>query len=249
MQQFLDNNLTDIQYEGFEPDGDSETYVRDAVSKMLDSCPYDSRARVRVFDLSEEYRVEIAVNHVAGKFQAVGEEVTLREALNAAINKIDHQLEDWRLTRFKDGPEHGFDVLLVDDDPLSIKLLETCFHQNGCRTVAVENGERALEKMEKKKFDLIVMDWNMPRLDGGKTLSALDRKMSIKAARSGAEFGKLPVLTYSIYEKNKIQFPDTKNFFRMGHLSKMASYQALQSVTSEFLRKLKGSAGLTMAIQ
>jgi CheY-like chemotaxis protein len=241
-------NLIDVRYIGFAPEVDSDSYIQDALTKLRESCPYGSRLVAQFTDLSDRYRLELFVYHQFGKFTAVSEEVTIGEALNLSIGDIYKKIDEWRLTRFKmkEG-ESVFDVLLVDDDPLSIKVLEACFQQNGCRTVAVENGERALEKIEKKKFDLIVMDWNMPRLDGGQTICALDRKISQRALRPESE--KMPVLTYSIYEKNKIQFPNTKNFFRIGHLSKMASYRALQSVTSEFLRRLKGSTGLKVAIQ
>jgi len=58
------------------------------------------------------------------------------------------------------------EILLVEDHranrDLGIELLEN-FH---CRTTSVSNGEEAIEIVKKQKFDLILMDCQMPEMDG-----------------------------------------------------------------------------------
>lgn len=244
----IESGTPQIKYEGFQPDSESETWVQQSLLKILDSCPYDSRMLASIVDEGLQYRVTISVVHQSGKFDVEASAETIIEAVQAANQRLGKQLEEWRIVRFKDkNGQEVFDVLLVDDDPISIKLLEACFHQYGCRTVAVPSGERALEKVGSKKFDLIVMDWNMPRLDGEQTLKALDRKIGHLSGASALE--KLPVLTYSVYDKNKIEFPSTQHLFRFGHMSKLTSFQTLQSITSEFLRRLKRTTTMTWAPQ
>ncbi len=234
-----ENQNLNIEYKGFSPDAESEYKIKTTLTGLLESCPYDSIVKAKIADHDDHYLVEIFVHHQSGKFSAIGEETTLSEALSVAASELTARLQDWRLTRFNQASketQEGLDVLIVDDDPLAIRLLETCLQENGCRTVAAENGERAMEKIERQKFDLVVMDWMMPRLNGGQTVSAIDRKIKKK---NNSSTQKIPVLTYSICEKGKIQFPKTDVLFQIGHMSKIASYQILQKLTRELLRQVK----------
>jgi sigma-B regulation protein RsbU (phosphoserine phosphatase) len=57
-------------------------------------------------------------------------------------------------------------VLLVDDDPNILTLLEYTFRQQGYETVSAENGAVALELLDATNPDLIVTDVMMPVVDG-----------------------------------------------------------------------------------
>lgn len=57
-------------------------------------------------------------------------------------------------------------VLLAEDDLVSRKIVTILLKTKGFEVVAVENGKDAVSAYEKDKFDLILMDVNMPYLDG-----------------------------------------------------------------------------------
>jgi len=57
-------------------------------------------------------------------------------------------------------------VLLVDDDPGVLKLLELTFRKQGYGTVTAANGLEALRRIEETAPDLIITDVAMPELDG-----------------------------------------------------------------------------------
>jgi len=57
-------------------------------------------------------------------------------------------------------------VLLVDDDPNILTLLEHTFRQQGYRTVSAQDGLAALQLLEQVTPDLIVTDVMMPLMDG-----------------------------------------------------------------------------------
>jgi len=61
-------------------------------------------------------------------------------------------------------------ILLVDDDDGIRASLSAFLSRSGFQVDTVSNGEQALEKLEKFKPDLIVMDVLMPRMDGRETL-------------------------------------------------------------------------------
>jgi CheY-like chemotaxis protein len=57
-------------------------------------------------------------------------------------------------------------ILVVDDDPLVIRLIIDTLHLEGYDVDSAENGVAALEKLRHAHFDLILSDLHMPQLDG-----------------------------------------------------------------------------------
>lgn len=59
-----------------------------------------------------------------------------------------------------------FPILVVEDHPVSRKVLETTLAKAGYETVSVENGKQALEILGKRFFPIVLTDWMMPEMDG-----------------------------------------------------------------------------------
>jgi len=57
-------------------------------------------------------------------------------------------------------------VLVAEDDPVSRNMVTILLKKHGFKVIAVENGKEAISAFEKEKFDIILMDVNMPYLDG-----------------------------------------------------------------------------------
>ncbi len=57
-------------------------------------------------------------------------------------------------------------VLYADDDPGLRRLVERGLGAQGVRVVAVEDGQAALERLAVEEFDVVGLDYYMPRLDG-----------------------------------------------------------------------------------
>jgi len=57
-------------------------------------------------------------------------------------------------------------VLIVDDDPHIRQLLVFAFHKAGLSTVEAGDGEDALAQVGRHAPDLVLLDINMPRMDG-----------------------------------------------------------------------------------
>lgn len=66
----------------------------------------------------------------------------------------------------------GCRVLLVDDDASLRLVLSRWFSSKGAVPTEADDGDNALEQLRKKEFDLILLDIQMPRVDG---LSALPK--------------------------------------------------------------------------
>ncbi len=67
-------------------------------------------------------------------------------------------------------------VLVVDDDPEIVEMLNEVISRKGFKVVGVGSGEQALEELEKQHFDLIFMDLVLPGMSGVEALSAIKEK-------------------------------------------------------------------------
>jgi CheY-like chemotaxis protein len=57
-------------------------------------------------------------------------------------------------------------VLLVEDNAVNQEVARAMLHEIGVETVSVWSGEEALDKLFVERFSLVLMDCQMPRLDG-----------------------------------------------------------------------------------
>ena len=57
-------------------------------------------------------------------------------------------------------------VLVVDDDPMCVKLIETVLEGAGLKVCSASNPETTLNAIEERKPELILMDLRLPGIDG-----------------------------------------------------------------------------------
>lgn len=60
-------------------------------------------------------------------------------------------------------------VMLVEDNVVNQKVVQHAFADYGVNVVVVESGRQALETLKTQRFDLILMDCQMPEMDGYET--------------------------------------------------------------------------------
>ncbi len=63
----------------------------------------------------------------------------------------------------------GVYVMVAEDNPASLKLMETLLRKRGCYVDTAGSGREALDKMRRRRYDIIFMDVSMPSLDGLET--------------------------------------------------------------------------------
>jgi len=70
-------------------------------------------------------------------------------------------------------------VLMVDDDVLNIRIVEHFLkEETKCRIVEATSGKEALKRLDEMPVDLIILDVEMPEMDGFATLSKIREKHS-----------------------------------------------------------------------
>ncbi|MBQ9419263.1 MAG: response regulator, partial [Synergistaceae bacterium] len=61
-------------------------------------------------------------------------------------------------------------VLIVDDNDMNRVVLRSLMKETGIKIDEAEGGEECLEKVKQNHYDVILMDYMMPRMDGKQTL-------------------------------------------------------------------------------
>jgi CheY-like chemotaxis protein len=67
----------------------------------------------------------------------------------------------------------GLAILLVDDSPDYTKMMELRLKKYGAEIEVVNSGFKALDLVRARNFDVILMDIQMPGMDGLKTIKAM----------------------------------------------------------------------------
>src|SRR6516164_2949654 len=89
-------------------------------------------------------------------------------------------------------------VLVVDDDPQIRRVLRTALAGQGYEPIEARNGKEAMEKLNQDKPDLILLDVNMPRMNG------------IEACRAIRAISEIPIIMLTVRdaEADKIETLD-----------------------------------------
>ena len=91
-------------------------------------------------------------------------------------------------------------ILVVDDDPQIRRVMKVTLVSHGYETIEARTGEEALESLPAVMPNLVLLDMNMPGMDGLETCRAI---------RSGSD---IPVIILSVRntEKDKVAALDAE---------------------------------------
>ncbi len=85
---------------------------------------------------------------------------TLRRTLQPELNTINGARLDTL------SPQRRGRVLLVEDNPVNQLVAKGMLGKLGCEVIVAGHGGEALDQLEQSEFDLVLMDCNMPVMDG-----------------------------------------------------------------------------------
>ena len=95
-------------------------------------------------------------------------------------------------------------ILLVEDDLVSQFYLKTLLSENGFDVQAVSNGKDALSSFTKEKFDIIILDIQIPIINGIEVTKKIKEKENSKKKKTP-----IIALTAYSYEEDKKLFIET----------------------------------------
>lgn len=69
----------------------------------------------------------------------------------------------------------GRKVLVIDDEPGIIEIVEANLEGDGFEVISASNGKEGLEKIKSEQPELVVLDVMMPEMDGWEVLRSLEK--------------------------------------------------------------------------
>jgi signal transduction histidine kinase/DNA-binding response OmpR family regulator/HPt (histidine-containing phosphotransfer) domain-containing protein/CHASE3 domain sensor protein len=106
-----------------------------------------------------------------------------------------------------DLPNFGARILVAEDNPVNQEVVEGILEMLGCQMVSAPNGEIAVSLFAEKKFDLVLMDCEMPVMDG---LEATRRIREIEAMTqalpgSAGPHRRIPIVGLTAHALNEVK--------------------------------------------
>jgi signal transduction histidine kinase/ligand-binding sensor domain-containing protein/CheY-like chemotaxis protein/HPt (histidine-containing phosphotransfer) domain-containing protein len=117
-----------------------------------------------------------------------------REALCAALRHAAGQGALGAAAAAADFAPIGAHVLLVEDEPVNAAVAQGYLEELGCTSVWADCGREAVTRSATERFDLIMMDLNMPAMDGYATTRLIREREGGRA--------RTPIIALTAHEAN-----------------------------------------------
>ena len=133
--------------------------------------------------------------------------------------------KEFEVNTFNGSLKQSIRILVVDDEPLMAQPLADALAAEGYEIDMAANGQRALEKINDRAYDLILSDLRMPELDGVGLCQELERRQP-------------DLLQRLIFITGAIEHPDYQRFLAQTPvpvLAKPFSLSALHALTRQVL--------------
>lgn len=125
----------------------------------------------------------------------------------------------------------GKKILVVDDDPKTLKLIRDVLQWSGYEIIEATNGKDGVKLAKNKKPDLILMDVIMPKMEGFSAAHAIKTDQATK---------EIPVIMLTSVDPEAIK-EFGKGVVTEGYITKPFGSQELLSTISRLLPSLPTS--------
>ncbi len=92
--------------------------------------------------------------------------------------------------------KRGIRILIAEDDLINQKVLLGILEKFGCRADTVRNGQEAIEALEKAPYDIVMMDIQMPEMDG------FEATAQIRNPHSAVRDHNIPIIALTAHAMN-----------------------------------------------
>jgi CheY-like chemotaxis protein len=124
--------------------------------------------------------------------------------------------------------KHVGNILVVEDTPMNQQLAQWTLEKLGCTVEIANNGETALQKIRSHTYDLILMDLQMPGMDG---LTATHEIRNIEVTEA-LKMTPIVAMTAHVLDEDRAQ---AKKAGMQDFLIKPVSADEFQRILNKFL--------------
>ena len=124
-------------------------------------------------------------------------------------------------------------ILIVDDNPVNIKITSTVLQRAGYKVKTSHSGIKALEILDNENIDLILMDGEMPDLNGYQTTIKIRKGKSFKKFKN---FKTIPIIGL-MGNNDEETIKECYNSGMNNHISKTKSTKEILDTIANFFTK------------
>lgn len=119
-------------------------------------------------------------------------------------------------------------ILVIEDDPTALLILEKSMKAKGCQVDLVNDPENALIKVFNEKYDLVILDWCLPLMNGFEFLKQAD-KILAKKNIGNCNAKSIPLVICSSKNQDEINLPLVSNFQFCDYWNKKLPFSSVAS--------------------
>jgi signal transduction histidine kinase/CheY-like chemotaxis protein/HPt (histidine-containing phosphotransfer) domain-containing protein len=102
-------------------------------------------------------------------------------------------------------PSFAARILVVEDNPVNQEVVTGTLETMGCQTTTASNGKCAVERFAEERFDLVLMDCEMPVMDGFEATRRIREIEAATGAPGGSERKRTPILALTAHALAEIR--------------------------------------------
>ncbi len=113
-------------------------------------------------------------------------------------------------------------ILMIEDDIEMAQIIKHGLEQTVCCSVRIASDPfEAMNLMSDYFYDFIILDWQLPFLNGNETIETADRSFKLEPSLPAQwDTGKVPVIILSASAEKQCHLEKTNHFKYSGHISK-----------------------------
>lgn len=243
-----------------EIDQVTQTKIKNHLENELTRFPDHSQINLQIaqvegaywsFNLSMRYtRGHVATNKIETSLDKVIDVGLAQFAKDLEIHEYQSTIETFHFDRADeydyytavsgetvDFPGRKLTTIVVEDDPVSSLVLKTILKARGCSVDHFDVPTDALEVILNKRYDLLVLDWNLPYMKGSDFLEAADILLR-KNDRPGQPLRQIPVVICTSLPIEEIKLPTVSHFCFYNHWHKGLPFSSVLGSVDEVTKKV-----------
>lgn len=180
--------------------GNAHAIILDLLMPGMDGFEFLNRLRANQQTLKIPVLIHTAKNLTPGdyerlnnKYQSILEKSSVQPSM--LVEEISQLVSEYAMafSDFESGEKGGgksYRILVAEDNVMNQKIVETFLLAEGYHVSLVKDGSEVLQALENESFDLILMDMQMPSMNGYETTARI---------RADKKWESLPIIALTAY--------------------------------------------------
>lgn len=223
--------------------------ITSEIEREVKQFPEQSQIKISITKFNDRHwTFDLSMRYTRGHIATTKSAISLEKAISGGLNEFKNDLRvhefQWTIETFhfdKCGeydyftevssillsrPKRKLSALIVEDDPAASVVLKSTLEAHGCNVDHFDLPQDALESIKTKRYDFLILDWNLPYMKGGEFLTTADLILQ-KADRQGQPLRQVPVVICTSMQLGNISVPDVSHFFIVNHWHKSLPFSSI----------------------